>query len=38
MQKLGTEDILKSTVAKECVHETNNDNGAKIITCATSKI
>jgi hypothetical protein len=35
--KVGREDIFKSTIGNESLHETSNDNGVRIVNFATSK-
>jgi exonuclease III len=35
--KVGREDIFKMTVGNESLHETNNDNGVRVVNFATSK-
>jgi len=35
--KLGRENIFKRTIGKECLHQTNNDNGVRIVNSATSE-
>jgi exonuclease III len=35
--KVGREDILKTTIWNESLHEISNDNGVRIINLATSK-
>jgi endonuclease/exonuclease/phosphatase family metal-dependent hydrolase len=35
--KVGREDILKSTIWNENLHETTNDNGVRVVNFATSK-
>jgi hypothetical protein len=35
--KVGREDIFKSTIGNESLHEISNDNGVKLVNFATSK-
>ena len=35
--KLGREDIFKLTTGNESLHQDSNDNGVRIVNCATSK-
>jgi hypothetical protein len=35
--KVGKEDIFKSTIGKERLHEISNDNGVRLVNFATSK-
>ena len=35
--KLGGEDIFKPTIGNESLHQNSNDNGVRIVNCATSK-
>jgi hypothetical protein len=35
--KVGREDIFKSTIGNENLHEISNDNGVTLVNCATSK-
>jgi hypothetical protein len=35
--KIGREDIFKSTIGNESLHETSNDNGVRLVNFATSK-
>jgi exonuclease III len=35
--KVGREDIFKPTIGNESFHETNNDNGDRVVNFATSK-
>jgi hypothetical protein len=35
--KVSREDIFKSTVGNESLHEISNDNGVMLVNCATSK-
>ena len=35
--KLGRQDILKSTIWNESLHQNSNDNGVRIVNLATSK-
>jgi hypothetical protein len=36
--KVGREDIFKSTIRMECLHEISNDNGVKVVNFAYLKI
>jgi len=33
--KFGREDILKLTIVNESLHQDSNDNGVRIVNCAT---
>jgi hypothetical protein len=35
--KLGREDILKLTIGNESLHQDSNENGVRILHCATSE-
>jgi hypothetical protein len=35
--KVGREDIFKPTIGNESSRETSNDNGVRVVNCATSK-
>jgi hypothetical protein len=35
--KVGREDIFKSTIEKETLHDICNDNGVKVVNLVTSK-
>jgi hypothetical protein len=35
--KVGREDIFKSTIGNESLHENSNDNGVRVVNFATSK-
>jgi hypothetical protein len=35
--KIGREDIFKPTIGNERLHETNNDNGVRVVNFTTSK-
>jgi hypothetical protein len=35
--KVGREDIFKSTIGNESLHEISNDNGVRVVNFATSK-
>jgi hypothetical protein len=37
MQKVGWEDIFKPPIGNESLHEIINDNGVRLVNCATSK-
>jgi hypothetical protein len=36
--QVGREDIFKSTIGNESLHETSNNNGVRVLNFATSKI
>jgi hypothetical protein len=36
--KVGRENILKPTIGNESLNEIINDNGVRVVNCATSKI
>jgi endonuclease/exonuclease/phosphatase family metal-dependent hydrolase len=35
--KVGREDIFKPIIGNESLHEASNDNGVRVVNCATSK-
>jgi hypothetical protein len=35
--KVGREDIFKTTIGNESLHEISNDNGVRVVNLATSK-